>query len=206
MGTSNWQNISYCCELIYRLQPQRILDIGVGSLGRWATLAREFSDVWGGRVLQNQWMCTVDGVEAFADQIGPLHRALYDHVFVGDAFDVIDRLDHYDLVIMGDVLEHFEPERAVDMLKKCLTRSAHTLIVTPLGEGEEWQQDEMYGNPWEEHRSLFSVSDFLHDDRWFVVKSKVFRDYIERPFGVFLLRAKNLGRTRYRRGFRVWKG
>ena len=85
MGTSNWQNISFCCDVIHALQPRRVLDVGIGSLGRWALLAREFSDVWGGRVLAESWLMTVDGIEAFSPQVHELHGALYDHVFLGDA-------------------------------------------------------------------------------------------------------------------------
>lgn len=35
MGTSNWQNLSYCVELIRKEAPSSVLDIGVG-FGRWS--------------------------------------------------------------------------------------------------------------------------------------------------------------------------
>lgn len=193
MGTSNWQNISYCCELIWRIKPRRVLDIGIGSLGRWALLAREFSDVWGGRVLPAEWECTVDGIEAYAPQVNEIHRQLYDHVFLGDAYDLIDRLDHYDLVILGDVIEHFSHHRARRMLVKAVTRAAYVLVVTPLGELEDWPQDERYGNEWERHHTIFTEREILHAPGWNVVRHRSFHDYLGRPLGAFLLRAAHLG-------------
>lgn len=41
MGTSNWQNISYNIDLVKRLDPQSVLDIGAG-FGRWGILFRSF--------------------------------------------------------------------------------------------------------------------------------------------------------------------
>lgn len=193
MGTSNWQNISYCCELIWRIEPRRVLDIGIGSLGRWSLLSREFSDVWGGRVLPEEWECTIDGVEAYAPQVHALHRHLYDHVFVGDAFEIIDRLDHYDLIILGDVIEHFPPRQARTMLVKAIRQAGYVLVVTPLGTLDEWPQDERYGNRWEEHLTIFTEKEFLATGSWRVISHRLFRDYAGRSLGAFLLRAPYLG-------------
>ncbi len=187
MGTSNWQNLSFCCELIHRLAPKRTLDIGIGTLGRWAMLVREFTDVWRGKVRSADWTGRVDGIEAFPTQVTELHRLLYDRIVVGDAFEVIDGLGEYDLVILGDVLEHFPEDRARPMLEKCLKRSRHVLVVTPLGELEEWPQGAEYGNPWEIHRVAFSSADFLDSDRWEVREHRLFRDFRAREFGAFLL-------------------
>jgi hypothetical protein len=41
MGTSNWQNIPYAFESIIRIEPNRVLEIGVG-YSRWGTMARKF--------------------------------------------------------------------------------------------------------------------------------------------------------------------
>jgi len=47
MPTSNWQNISYNIDLIRKIKPQSILDVGVG-FGRWGILLREFLELWEG--------------------------------------------------------------------------------------------------------------------------------------------------------------
>lgn len=187
MGTSNWQNLSYCCELLHDLAPRRTLDIGIGTLGRWAMMVREFTDVWQGHIRPEEWQGRVDGIEAFPAQVTQLHRLLYDHIYVGDAFIAIDALGDYDLVILGDVLEHFPEDRAIPMLEKCLRRSQHVMVVTPLGDLEEWPQGAEYGNPWEIHRVAFTAADFLDSDRWKVRDHRLFRDFMDREFGAFLL-------------------
>ena len=187
MGTSNWQNISFCCETIYRCSPRRILDVGIGSLGRWALLTREFTDIWEGRVFPDQWKCTIDGIEAFEKQIYEFHYHLYDHIFVGDAFEVIDRLDFYDMIILGDVIEHFSEERGRAMLKKCMQRCNAVLLSTPVGQLEDWPQDDIYGNEWEVHRYVYEKNDFLCSNDWSVFEYRLFQDYFGREFGTFLL-------------------
>ena len=187
MGTSNWQNISYCCELIHDLAPRRTLDIGIGTLGRWAMLVREFTDVWQGHIRPAEWQGRMDGIEAFPAQVTELHRLLYDRIFIGDAFEVIDTLGDYDLVILGDVLEHFAADRALPMLGKCLQRAPQVLVVTPLGALEEWPQGAEYGNPCEIHRVAFTAADFLDSKHWEVRDHRLFRDFLDREFGAFLL-------------------
>lgn len=44
MGTSNWQHISDCIEIIRDINPKTILDVGTG-FGRWGILSREFLEV-----------------------------------------------------------------------------------------------------------------------------------------------------------------
>jgi hypothetical protein len=196
MGTSNWQNISYCCDLIYRIAPQRTLDIGIGSLGRWAVLIREFVDVWQGRVLPGKWSCVIDGIEAFQPVVREFHYALYDHIYIGDAYETIDRLDTYDLIVLGDVIEHFPPERAAAMLQKCVRHARQVMVVTPLGALEQWPQEAIYDNQWERHRTLFTRQDFLRSPAWRVVEHRMFKDYIGRDFGVFLLQEPLLAAAR----------
>jgi hypothetical protein len=73
------------------------------------------------------------------------------------------------------------------MLEKCLSRSRHVLVVTPLGTLEEWPQGAAYGNEWEIHRVAFRCADFLDSLRWLVREYRLFRDFQDREFGAFLL-------------------
>ena len=41
MGTSNWQNLSFCVDLIRYVSPKSVLDVGVG-FGRWGMICREY--------------------------------------------------------------------------------------------------------------------------------------------------------------------
>jgi SAM-dependent methyltransferase len=187
MGTSNWQNISYCIELIRLVKSSKVLDIGVG-FGRWGMLCREFLDVWGGKVFRKQWTTQIDGIEIFPENIDKYHSYFYNQVYLGDAYAVIDTLKtRYDLVILGDVLEHFEKEQAMLFMGKCLKRGKYVLLIIPLG--TNWQQGAVYGNEHERHLSFWSKED-LH--KFPAEHQQMFKDQAGRSFGVYLFHSKEV--------------
>jgi SAM-dependent methyltransferase len=195
MGTSNWQNISYCIELIRELSPRSVLDIGAG-YGRWGILCREFLDVWEGRTYPESWTTRIDGVEGFPRNISEYHHYFYSSIECSDAASWLGRLQfHYDLVILGDVLEHFEQDAGREVLEKCLTKSNYVLLSIPLG--LNWPQDTRDNNDFERHRSVWHARDFSGPS---LRARKIFRDYIGRPFGVFLLSRDD--EFRFSRGYR----
>jgi SAM-dependent methyltransferase len=182
VGTSNWQQIPFCVEAMMKIAPQRVLDIGVG-FGRWGIVTREFCDVWFGRVQRPQWRVHVEGVEAYPKNIDAYHASFYDKVHIGDLRQLLPKLDgHWDLVIFGDVLEHFEKQEGKDLLDWALRRSDYVLVNIPLG--ENWEQGEKYENPYERHLSQWAAEEF---DPFFVRRRAFFRDYIDRPSGSFIL-------------------
>ena len=88
--------------------PSSLLDIGLGN-GKIGFLARDLLDtILGQRYKKEEWEIRIDGVEVFPDYIQEFQKAIYDNIIIGDAFDVIDPLGSYDLIFLGDVLEHFE--------------------------------------------------------------------------------------------------
>ena len=64
----------------------------------------------------------------------------------------------WDLIIFGDVLEHFEKQESREILKWCVEHSKYVLINIPIGAG--FEQGERYGNPYEAHLSVWEVNDF----------------------------------------------
>ena len=64
MPTSNWQNISFNIELIRKLEPHSILDVGVG-FGRWGILFREFLELWNYGNYDGKGKRKIEGVEIF---------------------------------------------------------------------------------------------------------------------------------------------
>ncbi len=181
MGTSNWQNISYCIGLIRSINPQKILDMGVG-FGRWGILCREFLEVWNGKTFPENWNVHIDGVEIFPKNISEYHRQFYSNIFIEDAYDfIVSSNDYYDLIILGDVLEHFEKEIAKDFLRECITRSRFTMLNIPIG--NYWKQDVKYGNESERHLSFWKLREFID---FKPVKVETFRDNIYRKFAVIL--------------------
>jgi len=183
MGTSNWQNIPFCIEALMKIAPARVLDVGVG-FGRWGMVVREFCDVWFGRVLQPEWQVRVEGVEGFPDNIRDYHAAFYNHIHRADAREVLPEQfqQPWDVVIFGDVLEHFQKPEARQFLQSALAASDYVLVNIPLG--GEWPQSDMYHNPYERHLSEWAAEDFENET---LVRAAFFEDYLGRPFGSFIL-------------------
>jgi tetratricopeptide (TPR) repeat protein len=149
--------------------PSSILDIGLGN-GKMGFIARDFLDVMlGERHRKEDWQVRIDGIEVFPDYIQEHQRAIYDDIYIGDAFEVIDRLADYDLIILGDVLEHLKKEKAWQFLDKCAAHCNSYLILNiPLG--EKWTQPAVYGNPYEEHISFWDHEEF----KSFIIEKELF--------------------------------
>lgn len=81
----------------------KILDVGFGS-GVYGKLLRAFN-------YQN-----IDGVDVYAKNIHEMGLdMIYDNIFIENIMDF--HFEHYDLIIMGDVLEHIELESAKELLR-----------------------------------------------------------------------------------------
>ncbi|NMO96551.1 class I SAM-dependent methyltransferase [Paenibacillus lemnae] len=182
MGTSNWQNISFCVEQIRMISPNRVLDIGVG-FGRWGMLCREFLEVWNGRVFRKQWRVRIEGVEIFPKNVDPYHAYFYNQIHIGDAYDFVHAADpqQYDLIILGDVLEHFDKVRAVSLLNACLMKGRFVMLNIPIG--SNWPQGTVYGNAHETHRSTWTTQEL---DQYPVKAKQHFKDYINRDFSTYV--------------------
>lgn len=182
MGTSNWQNISYNIELVKRLNPKSILDIGVG-YGRWGILFREFLEVWGDRNYSGKWNRRIDGIEIFPQYIKPYHKYFYDDIYIENALDFLRKSsEKYDLINCGDVIEHFEKSDGLELIDLCISRSKFVLINIPIG--MNWKQETINNNEFEKHRSVWYESDFIKFKHCIIQK---FNDIELRPFSVVLI-------------------
>jgi hypothetical protein len=187
MGTSNWQNISYCIELIRRINPASILDVGAG-FGRWGILSREFLEIWDECNYSDTWKINVDAVEIFGDYIKPYHSYFYDNVYTENAVGFINNTDKkYDLIICGDVIEHMEKNEGEKFIEDCLKHCRYILINIPIG--NKWEQGINNNNEYEAHKSIWRNSDF---GKYPYRKIKRFRDYISRKFSVVLISADKI--------------
>lgn len=155
MPSSAIRQINEISELIYYSQPTKILDIGIGC-GKYAFLSREYLDK---PYDQEKTFITIHGVEAHSQYLRPIHNLLYDKIFTGDVLDIFNDLDFdYDLVLLVDVIEHFDKEVGLTLIKKLLERTKNLVIATPDGFIE---QVEVYDNEYEIHKSGWAKEDFL---------------------------------------------
>lgn len=144
-------------EVIVLVDPTSILDVGTG-LGKFGVLAREYLEVRHGHLRKQDWHCRIDGVEGFGPYLSPLHEYVYDGMFADDIRRVIPGLTaRYDLVLLIDVLEHFEYETGLDLLTELLRRADNLLVSTPK---RFIEQGASFGNRLEVHHSHWGRRDF----------------------------------------------
>jgi hypothetical protein len=146
-----------------QLQPNSILEIGTG-FGKYGLLFREYLDIRAAandraRLSPENWRVRIDGIECFAPYISDLQRSIYDRLVIGDALDEIDKLPSYDLVFLGNVIEHFPKEDGRLLLDKCIAHALRMVIVTT---PESFTpQGAEYGNRHEARHSLWTQEDFI---------------------------------------------
>lgn len=141
-----------------RIDPDSILDIGPG-FGKWGFLAREYLELWGHRYYyKKDWKKRIDCCEIWKPYITEIHHYIYDNVYIKDIRELIKETDSYDVILMIDVLEHFEKEEAKRLLKALFNKVNKALII---GVPFKWMpQKAAYGNIHETHRSAWTWKEF----------------------------------------------
>ena len=162
MPSSRPELIPFVINLVMQLQPRSILEVGTG-FGKYGMLFREYLDIWAAasdpaRLKPGNWQIRIDGIECFPAYIGDLQRHIYDRIIIGDAMEEIDKLPSYDLVFLGDVIEHFPKQDGQLLLKKCLTHASRMVLVTTPNYFNP--QGAEYGNQRETHHCLWTKDDF----------------------------------------------
>lgn len=156
MPTSHLYQLDTIVGLIVETRPANLLDIGVG-FGKYGVLAREFLELWQDDKHYHEWQTRIDGIEIHSDYLTPLHEFVYDNVYVGDARTLLPDLDcAYDLILLIDVLEHFEFDEGKELLQRCLERGRNLIVSTP---ADETEQSTRFENPHEQHRSHWTPRD-----------------------------------------------
>lgn len=172
-------SVPYCVPIVAgvarQLRPRSVLDVGVG-FGKYGFILREYTDIWDMASVadyeRSAWKTRIEGIDATPQYITPLHRFIYDEMHIGDVRTIIDSLPRYDLIIMGDLLEHFEKDEGFALVDKLLTHANQCLLLifphrSPINH-------EVLDNPLEAHRSTWSRNDF---NRFPHRVSKVVEDY-----------------------------
>ena len=158
MMTSFASNIPSILQAVGDLQPARVLDIG-SAFGKYGLLVREAilsTRAEQGNMLPKDNDLIIDCVEEapYFYQFA-YHWAIYDNHFHRDVFEMHpDTINSYDLVLLIDVIEHWEKEKAIEFLAK-ITK-AKVLISTP-------RETVMYEAPYyhsRKHISQWTPEDF----------------------------------------------
>ncbi len=167
MPSSRPNTIPTVVHLVRQLKPKSILDVGVG-FGKWGHLFREYTDINESendpaRYRRRNWRVRIDGIEGHAAYLTPMHRYLYNEIYIGDARTLLKKLPQHDLIFMGDFIEHLEKEAGIRLLRDAWRKANRAVVVTT--PKFETGQADLCGNELERHRSLWSAKDFDQFDR-----------------------------------------
>ena len=114
---------------------EKILDVGFGG------------GVYG-KILKAFYYENIDGVDVWPENINEMGlNFIYDNIFIENVLDF--EFEKYDLIIMGDVLEHMSLEDSKKLLNKFINGKASKLFIQVpymYENHHEWQ-----GNPYEVH-------------------------------------------------------
>jgi hypothetical protein len=162
MPSSRPNTIPTVVHLVRQLKPKTILDVGVG-FGKWGHLFREYTDILEAehdpaRYRRENWNVRIDGIEGFPEYITEMHRFIYNTIHFGDARHLIRALGDYDLIFMGDILEHLEKSEGRQLLRDAQQKAKLAVILTT--PKYETEQGNLCGNALERHLSLWKAKDF----------------------------------------------
>ena len=97
------------------------------------------------------------GIDAFGGYRNPIGDYIYNEIHVGLGQEILPKPGEFDLIFIGDVIEHLEKSEALKLISVCLERSKLTGISTPK---EFFEQDALFKNEHERHRCVITPSDF----------------------------------------------
>ena len=166
MPSSDPVTIPKVLDLVFKLSPRTILDVGSGN-ARYGFLFREILDWNYGRMDPDTWQVAINAVEVDESYLTPVHRYVYNEIAIGDWMEV-EPINH-DVIFMGDVLEHFEDWESA--LNKAKDHSAITIVAAPNWKGSI-AQDDWFGHKHESH--LVELSPEIIGGKCLFANSKCF--------------------------------
>lgn len=161
MASSFSSQIPAIVYLLQKLKPKTVLDIGKG-FGKYGFLIHEYAGIDNQKRINpalsmvQQSSIRIDGIEVDEDLLLPHLKQFYSEIFIGDVFKIYKDFQDYDLILMIDVIEHLDKEKAIIMLKYFLTKNMQVLVATPM----TFFAQELYESEYEHHISHWKLNDF----------------------------------------------
>ena len=159
MSISRPDCIPRIMNLIWETNPKSILDVGVG-FGGIGVLFREVTDIRWGRM--KEWHTVIHGIEINQAYRNPIWDFVYDDVIIGNALDKLPIMPiQYDIIYLGDILEHLEKKEALELLRRAIDKSTgYVVISTPVDFHQNKSEAERFNNRFEEHKCVLEDNDF----------------------------------------------
>lgn len=154
--------LSPVMNMVERIRPQSVLDVGIG-FGQYGVLCRnnlehlnlfEWNDHMARKRERSEWLVRIDGIEAFPDYVTPVQEYVYNEIYKGDALEILPGLDfQYEMILAIEILEHFDKDDGLRFLKLLDDKCSGSIIVTT---PKEFIPQDYPANPYENHRSLWT--------------------------------------------------
>lgn len=161
MASSFSTQIPAIVHLLKTLAPKSVLDIGKG-FGKYGFLIHEYLGIDNTKRLNSllsmsqQSRVKIDAVEVDEDLMLPHLSQFYNKVFFADIFSIYKSLNHYDLILMVDVIEHLEKEKAIGLLNYFVSKGSKIIVATPV----DFFNQDLYESEFEHHISHWTFNDF----------------------------------------------
>jgi protein-L-isoaspartate O-methyltransferase len=140
-------------HMLKEIKPKRVLDIGCGE-GKYGSM-----------VIDNVPDCELTGIEIEQDHVDRYNlKNLYKEVRVGDAWQVLQKNpdEFFDVVILGDCIEHMPKSVGLDLLNFLTYRTQYIILIIP----EFIVQGTVHEKHSASHISVWSQYDFIWHDSW----------------------------------------
>lgn len=133
---------------LIRIAPKSVLDVGAGA-GKYGRMIR--------KILPSTGIVGIEPTQSYIEQYKL--RGIYDRIHDMDLRQYCNHhaKDRSDIVIFGDVLEHFFRSEAIDYIDYFLYRSEWAIVIWPT----MMPQDDVEGNSFEIHKSNFGIGDLV---------------------------------------------
>ena len=153
-------------HVLRQIKPKRVLDIGPGE-GKYGKMIR-------GSSMPRPHLTAVEYEPLRRDELMAIG---YDEVRTMSALDLMKSPDEtFEMVILGDVIEHFRKSEGQDLLEYLNYRCAYMLIITP--ECMPMSTSHFY----EGHNSLWRPESMMWHDRWLHCRNGVMHFYLLRGY------------------------
>ncbi len=140
-------------EIIKLVQPKTLLDLGAGA-GKYGSIAKEISP-----------SIKTTAVEVEKDYIEKFNlSSLYDRVWNIPVSDIIQPKyfdSNFDVIMVGDILEHLKKSEGVDLLNFLIYRCRWIIVEFP----HRYLQNAVDGYSSEAHISAWAENDFFSFER-----------------------------------------
>ena len=134
-----------------------VLDVGAG-FGKYGVLLREHLDISHGRYAKEEWQVVINAIEYYKPYITPLHKYIYNEIFISDVYDIVDFIQDYDCILIIDCIEHMNKSKGKEVLRK-LYNKCNKLFLISFPTTCNKEENSCWPNHRETHRCLWTVEE-----------------------------------------------